>query len=317
MHSWRFRNEIECGMDHLAKLVSHQFQSFSFELSRRWAERVNRMHPLSVVMTKNKKRLMKSTIPKWIRETKSSLQLPVSPQLIDTFIFCLANGNYVSLALTAAIGSWIIGTTLGWSSPADSQLKNFSSPNANNSDFGSLTIDPLSTFEFSWVASLLNLGALVGGLSGGALIDLFGRKTVMLMTCVPFIVGWILIITAVSPGKMEKNRSIIIDKWFNWNHFVWSVMLYIGRIVTGLAVGICCVALPTYIGEISIPSNRGVTGTLFTLSLVAGILFASCLGIALYWRWISVICAAFSVPFFVAVWFVPESPYYLAKKGKH
>ena len=223
----------------------------------------------------------------------------------------------ISLALTAAIGSWIIGTTLGWSSPADSQLKNFSSPNANNSDFGSLTIDPLSTFEFSLVASLLNLGALVGGLSGGALIDLFGRRTVMLVTCMPFVVGWILIITAASPGKMEKNRSIIIDKWFNWNHFVWSVMLYNGRIVTGLAVGICCVALPTYIGEISIPSNRGVTGTLFTLSLVAGILFASCLGIALYWRWISVICAAFSVPFFVAVWFVPESPYYLAKKGKH
>ena len=93
-------------------------------------------------------------------------------------------------------------------------------------------------------------------------------------------------------------------------------MLYIGRIVTGLAVGICCVALPTYIGEISIPSNRGVTGTLFTLSLVAGILFASCLGIALYWRWISVICAAFSVPYLAAVCFVPESPYYLAKKSQ-
>ena len=97
----------------------------------------------------------------------------------------------------------MIGTTLGWSSPADSQLKNFSSPNANNSDFGSLVIDPLSTFEFSWVASLINVGALVGGLSGGALIDLFGRKTVMLGVSLPFIVGWILMITAVDPGMMR------------------------------------------------------------------------------------------------------------------
>ena len=93
-------------------------------------------------------------------------------------------------------------------------------------------------------------------------------------------------------------------------------MLYIGRIVAGVAVGICSVAIPTYINEISIPSNRGTMGVLYTLSLVGGILFTSCLGIGLYWRWISVICGSFSLIFFVAVLFVPESPYYLAKKSQ-
>ena len=109
--------------------------------------------------------------------------------------------------MIVAIGAWIIGTSLNWSSPADSQLKNVSSPNANNSDFGGLTIDPLSTLEFSWAASLINLGALVGGLSGGALIDLVGRRQVMMLTCLPFIVGWILLITAVSPGRTETFRN--------------------------------------------------------------------------------------------------------------
>ena len=93
-------------------------------------------------------------------------------------------------------------------------------------------------------------------------------------------------------------------------------MLYSGRIVTGLAAGICSVAIPTYIAEISIPSNRGTLGSMFQLALVGGILFTSCLGIGLYWRWISVICGAFSIIFFVAVLFVPESPFYLAKKSK-
>lgn len=208
----------------------------------------------------------------------------------------------------------MIGTTLGWSSPADSQLKNFSSPNANNSDFGGLTIDPLSTSEFSWVASLINLGALVGGLSGGALIDLVGRRAIMLITSIPSTVGWILMITAVSPGTVRKIPNKTIHIYLKRNFF--SVMLYIGRIVTGLAAGVCSVAIPTYIGEISIPSNRGTMGTLFTLLLVGGILFTSCLGIGLYWRWITVICGAFSIVFFVAMLFVPESPYYLAKKGK-
>ena len=77
--------------------------------------------------------------------------------------------------------------------------------------------------------------------------------------------------------------------------------------------------LPTYTCEISIPSIRGILGTFFHLSLVIGFLLCSVLGLeglGLSWRWITIICTTAPILFLVSVIFVPESPYYLLKKGR-
>jgi len=47
---------------------------------------------------------------------------------------------------------------------------------------------------------LLTVGALVGGLTGGALIDIFGRKTTLISINFLFAVGWMLIIAADGVG---------------------------------------------------------------------------------------------------------------------
>jgi len=41
--------------------------------------------------------------------------------------------------------------------------------------------------QASWIGSLLPLGALVGGIAGGSLVEILGRKTTILATSVPFI----------------------------------------------------------------------------------------------------------------------------------
>lgn len=94
-------------------------------------------------------------------------------------------------------------------------------------------------------------------------------------------------------------------------------MMYSGRIIGGLAGGVCSVASPAYIGEISMPSIRGTLGSFFQLLIVSGIVMTSCLGLGLKWQWLSIVCSLFVVVFLTAVIFVPESPYFLMKKGLH
>lgn len=97
-------------------------------------------------------------------------------------------------ALAAAMGAFVLGTMLGWSSPVGPSLQKNNSTN----DSGSLQLDEA---EMAWAASLVNLGALFGGLSGGAFVDLFGRKKTLIGISAPFIGGWVLIITAINPGE--------------------------------------------------------------------------------------------------------------------
>lgn len=62
------------------------------------------------------------------------------------------------------------------------------------------------------------------------------------------------------------------------------------------------------------PSLRGLLGMFFSSLLCAGILVTSLTG-WLNWRLISGIAAVHPIILFVAMFFVPESPYHLIKTG--
>lgn len=53
----------------------------------------------------------------------------------------------------------------------------------------------------SLVGSFVNLGALLGALTGGFLMDRFGRKMVLIVVSLPSVIGWLLIVLAVDPSK--------------------------------------------------------------------------------------------------------------------
>lgn len=85
------------------------------------------------------------------------------------------------------------------------------------------------------------LGGLAGGIAGGPLIDILGRKTTILATSLPFIVSWLLIACA-------RN--------------IW--MIFVGRILSGLCIGVASLSLPVYLGETVQPEVRGTLGLLPT-----------------------------------------------------
>jgi MFS family permease len=77
------------------------------------------------------------------------------------------------------------------------------------------------------VASLL-LGAIVGVLSGGAVVDAIGRRRAPLAAAVVFTIGALL--SALSPG---------------------TAVLVTARFLLGVAIGASSLVVPTYIAELS------------------------------------------------------------------
>ena len=52
---------------------------------------------------------------------------------------------------------------------------------------------------------------------------------------------------------------------------VW--MLFLGRVLCGIACGITTIAAPTYVSEVSSPKIRGTLGSCFQLMVTIGVLY--------------------------------------------
>ena len=95
----------------------------------------------------------------------------------------------------------------------------------------------------------LNFVAALGAFLGGYVADLHGRKRTVALCCWLFVFGTILM--AIS-----------------WNYPV----LLVGRIITGLGVGVAFVSAPCYITEVAPTDSRGQLNTVFDISINGGIL---------------------------------------------
>lgn len=69
--------------------------------------------------------------------------------------------------------------------------------------------------------SIVTVGAALGGLLGGWMVEKIGRKVSLMLCALPFVSGFTIIIAAQN---------------------VW--MFYVGRILTGLASGITSLVVP-------------------------------------------------------------------------
>lgn len=184
-------------------------------------------------------------------------------------------------AFAATLSALAAGTVLGWTSPILEDLEKGHFRNI------SLTND-----EIGWIGSFVTLGGMVICIPAGFLCDLIGRKKTLLLLIVPFTIGWLLILFA-------KN----------------VLMLYFGRLITGLAAGACCIAAPLYTSEIAHKTLRGTLASYFQLMVTVGILLAYLIGKYLTALQFTVWCTC--LPFVFVILFIiqPESPTYLIKKG--
>lgn len=147
------------------------------------------------------------------------------------------------------------------------------------------------------VVSSLLFGAMIGVVSCGALSDRFGRRRIILMTGLLFCLG--AIGTALSPSVG---------------------MLILFRFVMGLGVGAASVVVTVYLAEMAPKESRGARTSLNQLMVVIGILVAYLVDYALApygaWRWMLGLGVVPSVLLLVGMYFQPETPRWLMKKGR-
>ncbi|HST44348.1 MAG TPA: sugar porter family MFS transporter [Luteimonas sp.] len=158
------------------------------------------------------------------------------------------------------------------------------------------------------VASML-LGCAVGAFFAGRMADLYGRRAVLIVSAVFFLVS------AWGSGIVTGSLEFV---------------LY--RVLGGLAVGAASVMSPAYISEVSSARYRGRLATVQQIAIIGG-LFAAFLSNYLLarhagasinplwlgfeaWRWMFWIEILPAAIFFVALLFIPESPRYLMVKGR-
>jgi sugar porter (SP) family MFS transporter len=102
-----------------------------------------------------------------------------------------------------------------------------------------------------WMVSVLTLGAMCGALVNGPVCDRFSRRWSLLYANVVFLVGSIIQAAAVNVP-----------------------MIFVGRFIAGVSVGMLSMAVPLYLSELAPPNLRGSLVALQQLGITVGIMVA-------------------------------------------
>jgi sugar porter (SP) family MFS transporter len=145
-------------------------------------------------------------------------------------------------------------------------------------------------------------------------VSMADRRTVFFSTVVAALGGLLFgFDTAVISGTTtELERVFALDEF------------WLGFILGGLAVGGASVVSPMYIAEISPARLRGRLVAVNQLNIVSGILLAFFSNYVVAgvvesdaaWRWMFGVEAAPAALFFALLFFIPQSPRWLAKRGR-
>ena len=170
-------------------------------------------------------------------------------------------------------------------------------------------------FLQGWAMSCALAGCLAGAVISGWLSDRFGRKKLLILAAGLFV--------AASLGTGAAGS--------------FSVFVLF-RIIGGIGIGLASNLSPMYIAEITPGNVRGRFVSINQLTIVIGILAAQLINWRIArpvppgattsdilaswngqtgWRWMFYACTIPAGLFFILMWFVPESPRWLAQKMVH
>lgn len=169
-------------------------------------------------------------------------------------------------------------------------------------------------FNLSALGTGFNVGAILlgcafGAFAAGRLADAVGRRTVMQIAAVLFIVS------AVWAGAADSSA-----------HFI------VARFIGGLGVGAASVLSPAYISEVTPASMRGRLSSIQQIMIIIGLTGAFVANYALArtaggstaefwlgypaWRWMFWLQVVPAAIYFLALLAIPESPRFLVVKKK-
>ena len=196
------------------------------------------------------------------------------------------SARVVFLAVVAAIGGILFGYDTAVISGTTEIVK---------MQFG------LTTGGEGWYVGCALIGSILGVLIAGMLSDFLGRKKTMLISALLFS------ISAIGCALSADFTQLVIF-----------------RMIGGFGIGIVSIVSPIYISEVSPAEVRGTMVSLYQLFITIGFLLAYLMnyliikGTAMdeYWR---PMLGAEAVPdllFLVLIFFIPESPRWLAVRGQ-
>jgi sugar porter (SP) family MFS transporter len=198
------------------------------------------------------------------------------------------SGTLLISALVAALGSFLFGFDTAVISGTTEALRSVFDLNDN-------------TLGFTVSSALI--GTLFGALLVGRPSDWWGRRPVLAMLAVLFLVSAV--------------GCAVAGDWYTLLFFRW---------LGGVAVGGASVVSPMYITEIAPAKRRGVLVAVSQLNIVLGILAAYLCNYLVAWvlgadhvaawRWMFGVEAAPAVLFLLTVFLIPESPRWLVRRGR-
>lgn len=162
--------------------------------------------------------------------------------------------------------------------------------------------------------SVALLGCLIGAMLTGMLADRYGHKPLL------FVSAFIFLASAYATGAAEHFAGFLV-----------------ARFAGGIGIGIASALSPMYIAEVAPAAVRGKLVSFHQMTIVLGILAAQTVNWLIAepipaefspadisaswngqmgWRWMFWGAAFPAVAFFILLSFIPESPRWLALKGK-
>lgn len=151
---------------------------------------------------------------------------------------------------------------------------------------------PMTVSQTGIIVGAVLGGGLIGTLVAGPLADHYGRRVMIAVSSVVFIIGVAFILMAHS-----------------------FVEMLFARVLLGIGVGIVAVAVPLYVAELVPAKDRGKYVTFFQLFLTFGIVLAYFVDSAFTpsgnWRAMFAVVLIPAVVLLIAMFFLPETPRWL------
>ncbi|XP_052191717.1 sugar transporter ERD6-like 5 isoform X2 [Diospyros lotus] len=208
-------------------------------------------------------------------QTSSPLLLRENP---DPGSSSSATAAVILSTLVAVSGSFVFGSAVGYSSPAQTGIMD---------ELG------LSLAEYSVFGSISTVGAMLGAVASGKITDFFGRRGTMGFSQIFCLIGWLAI--ALSQGA-------------------WSLDL--GRLSLGCGVGLLSYVVPVYIAEITPKNLRGGFTAVNQLMICCGVSIMYVIGVFINWRILAALGTIPCLIQLLGIFFIPESPRWLAKNDR-
>ncbi|XP_071534345.1 facilitated trehalose transporter Tret1-like [Panulirus ornatus] len=184
-------------------------------------------------------------------------------------------------ALVVSGGMFPVGLSLGWPVVLPGlQSDNSTSFNITNNDV-------------KWLVSSSGMVGMLTNLCIGTLMESLGPRRLLRMVLLPGIVFWLT--QAFTPSRL---------------------LLYVGRLGGVLVCNILTTLICPLLVELLEPDNRGLLCCLPEIMVSLGVMVVYLLAHQLSWRTVTALCATPFLPLFLFSLVIPESPFWLVRRGK-